>query len=104
MTTEPTAGDYPVTHDGPVREMRAGDVVHAHGMLCLVVNAPTHSPNHASMGERHGGCWWTVARVLNPVTGTAPHTAVPRAWIAERGDTWNLQGNDLAGFRWHRPA
>lgn len=79
-------------------ELRQGDVVHCHGMLCLIDIEP-----HLSKGHAGGQTYHTAALVLN--REDVPGDYVPYGWTVrghERDDTgarmhrWTIQGNELA--------
>ena len=80
----------------PVRQMRVGDIVHDHGMRCLVVAEPTRSTSHPTHA---GGCYFTSAVVVN--RDDVPNDHVPYSFTP-RDDAgqarWSLQGNDLATY------
>lgn len=89
------------------RELEIGEIVNAHGMLCLVVEAPKLSTSHAI--DERGGCYWTQTLVLNrdavssdavPYSFTLPREVWSdehRRWITPEGPhVWTLQGNNLA--------
>lgn len=91
---------HPETLTVPVREMRLGDLVEAHGMVCLVDGPLTLSRSHEEASPRNpGGVWYIDARVINRTE--VPNQDVPYSFT-ERPDgvhRWNLQGNDWAQFR-----
>lgn len=93
-------------------ELRHGDVVHCHGMRCLVDGPINRRENHRPQyGPGDWAVHWTKALVLNPeeVTDSLLRSFIrpdnvwskeERQWIVPEGDPrWSIQGNDNA--RWY---
>lgn len=74
-------------------DLQVGDIVHTHGMRCLIETELTESRSHPP------GCFYVAARVLN--RDDVPSSHVPRSWTAQEDGVhrWTIQGNRLAG--WH---
>lgn len=81
----------------PVRQLAIGDIVHCHGMRCLVIEPPQLSTSHPS---DNGGCWFTSAVVLNAdevsASGQVPYSFMRKDELGRR--RWSLQANDLAPY------
>jgi hypothetical protein len=96
MSNNPTT-THPTTESVPVRVLQVGDNVVAHGMLLEIIETPHRSLSH---GDKHGGCWVTLAKVLN-ADAVISSGQVPEGWMtAERNPigvthAWSLQCNDL---------
>lgn len=102
MTNQPTT--HPKLETVTVGELEVGDIVHEHGMVLLVDQAPTLSKAHA--GDR---TYYTAAIVTNrdqvsndsvPFAFTEPREvwhAAEHRWIRPTTGEhrWTLQGNDL---------
>lgn len=106
-----TCSDLPTTTVSLVTgDLVVGDIVLAHGLRCLVTDAPTLSRSHP--GER---TFFTSALVLNrddvdadqvPFSFTSTES-YPSRGMAPRpaGEhRWTIQGNDLALFTVERAA
>lgn len=75
-------------------ELRRGDVVHTHGMLCLIDSDPILSVSHPG-----NQTFYVLALVLNRVDVPATHVPMSFTTCTLREEhRWTIQGNEHA--RW----